>query len=167
MLAVRGRHFGHETHRWQMEQLHEICAAANEPILMPTPFWVVNLNDPEHEEWATNAWLNLINQGGEGMVVKPMTYITRIGEGKLVQPALKVRGPEYLRIIYSAEYTLPHNRERLRKRAVGGKRSLAIREFTLGIEGLERFLRNEPLRRVHQCAFGVLALESEPIDPRL
>ena len=38
---------------------------------------------------------------------------------------------------------------------------------TLGIEGLERFVRKEPLRRVHECVFGVLALESEPVDPRL
>jgi protein phosphatase len=47
------------------------------------------------------------------------------------------------------------------------KRSLALKEFALGVEGLERFVRNEPLRRVHECVFGVLALESEPIDPRL
>ena len=40
-------------------------------------------------------------------------------------------------------------------------------EFALGIEGLERFVRKEPLRRVHECVFGVLALESEPVDPRL
>jgi protein phosphatase len=46
-------------------------------------------------------------------------------------------------------------------------RSLALREFALGIEGLERFVRGEPLRRVHECVFGVLALESEPVDPRL
>jgi MFS family permease len=36
-----------------------------------------------------------------------------------------------------------------------------------GIEVLERFVRHEPLRRVHECSFGVLALESEPVDPRL
>ena len=47
------------------------------------------------------------------------------------------------------------------------KRSLALREFALGIEALERFVRREPLRRVHECVFGVLALESEPVDPRL
>lgn len=41
--------------------------------------------------------------------------------------------------------------------SLGTKRSLAIREFALGVEGLERFVRKEPLRRVHECAFGVLA----------
>jgi protein phosphatase len=44
---------------------------------------------------------------------------------------------------------------------------MAQSEFALGIEALERFIRREPLRRVHECAFGVLAMESEPIDPRL
>ena len=61
----------------------------------------------------------------------------------------------------------PENLERLRSRGLGAKRSLALREFALGMEALERFVRREPLRRVHECVFGVLALESEPVDPRL
>ena len=100
------------------------------------------------------------------MVVKPLDFIARSDRG-LVQPAVKVRGPEYLRIIYGPEYTLPSNLERLRSRGLGHKRSLALREFALGIEALERFIRREPLRRAHECVFGVLALESEPVDPRL
>jgi protein phosphatase len=100
------------------------------------------------------------------MVVKPLTFTAR-GQRALVQPAVKCRGREYLRIIYGPEYTLPENLERLRSRGLSAKRSLALREFALGIEGLERFVRKEPLRRVHECVFGVLALESEPVDPRL
>jgi protein phosphatase len=100
------------------------------------------------------------------MVVKPFDFITR-GPRGLVQPAVKCRGREYLRIIYGPEYALSENLERLRGRGLSTKRSLALREFALGIEGLERFVRKEPLRRVHECVFGVLALESEPVDPRL
>ena len=100
------------------------------------------------------------------MVVKPLDFIVRGSRG-LVQPAVKCRGPEYLRIIYGPEYTVPENLDRLRSRGLGVKRSLALREFALGVEGLERFVRREPLRRVHECVFGVLALESEPVDPRL
>jgi protein phosphatase len=111
-------------------------------------------------------WESLTGAGGEGMVVKPLDYVTR-GTRGLVQPAVKVRGPEYLRIIYGPEYLLPENLERLRGRALGPKRSLAQRELALGLEALERFVRREPLRRVHECVFGVLALESEPVDPRL
>ena len=80
---------------------------------------------------------------------------------------MKCRGREYLRIIYGPEYTAQENLERLRSRGLATKRSLALREFALGVEALERFVRHEPLRRVHECVFGVLALESEPVDPRL
>jgi protein phosphatase len=100
------------------------------------------------------------------MVVKPLAFVAR-GKRGLVQPALKCRGREYLRIIYGPEYTTPENLSRLRSRGLSVKRSLALREFALGIEALERFVRHEPLRRVHECVFGVLALESEPCDPRL
>jgi len=100
------------------------------------------------------------------MVVKPLDFIVR-GPRGLVQPAVKCRGREYLRIIYGPEYTSEPNLDRLRVRGLSTKRSLALREFALGIEALERFVRGEPLRRVHECVFGVLALESEPVDPRL
>jgi protein phosphatase len=100
------------------------------------------------------------------MVIKPLEFIVR-GKHGLVQPAVKCRGPEYLRIIYGPEYDTPENLDRLRSRGLATKRSLALREFALGIEALERFVRHEPLRRVHECVFGVLALESEPVDPRL
>ena len=62
---------------------------------------------------------------------------------------------------------LPENLKQLKKRNLGKKRSMALREFALGVESLERFVKNEPLRRVHECVFGVLALESEGVDPRL
>jgi protein phosphatase len=100
------------------------------------------------------------------MVVKPLDFVANGPKGK-VQPALKCRGREYLRIIYGPEYTADDQLPDLRKRSVSGKRSLAAREFSLGIEALERFVAREPLRRVHECVFGVLALESEPVDPRL
>ena len=100
------------------------------------------------------------------MVIKPFHFIEKGSKG-LMQPAIKCRGREYLRIIYGPEYTAPEHLTRLRSRGLAGKRSLALREFALGIESLERFVRQEPLYRVHECVFGVLALESEPIDPRL
>jgi protein phosphatase len=104
--------------------------------------------------------------GGRGMVVKPLGFIHK-GRRGLSQPAVNCRGREYLQIIYGPDYTSDENLGRLRSRGLGRKRSLALGEFALGIEGLERFVRGEPLRRVHECVFGVLALESEPVDPRL
>jgi hypothetical protein len=111
-------------------------------------------------------WEALTAEGGEGMVVKPFANLHRGPKG-LSQPGIKVRGREYLRIIYGPEYTEPHNLERLRDRNLGHKRSMALREYALGLEALERFVAGEPLWRVHQPVFGVLAMESEPVDPRL
>ena len=135
-------------------------------VLLATRHLVVDVTDPESEAAGVRWWEELTAEGGEGMVVKPLDWIVRGAKG-LVQPAVKCRGPEYLRIIYGPEYDRPEHLERLRSRGLGGKRSLALREFAMGIESLERFVRHEPLRRVHECVFGVLALESEPVDPRL
>jgi protein phosphatase len=79
----------------------------------------------------------------------------------LIQPALKVRGQEYLRIIYGPEYDLPDNLVRLRERGLGAKRANALREFALGHEALTRFVARAPLRKTHECVFAILALESE------
>ena len=135
-------------------------------MFVATPYKLVDLSSQSSEDEATAWWSNLTGRGGEGMVVKPLEFISR-GKRGLVQPAVKCRGKVYLRIIYGPEYDAPEHLARLRSRGLGAKRSLALREFALGVEALERFVRREPLRRVHECVFGVLALESEPVDPRL
>jgi protein phosphatase len=152
-------------HVWHMNTISSLVRA-DDGLLMRTPYHVVDLGDPGSEAMATGWWKGLTESGGEGAVVKPLAFVATNPRG-LVQPAVKCRGREYLRIIYGPEYTLPGHLERLRERGLSGKRSLALREFALGVEGLERFVQREPLRRVHECVFGVLALESEPVDPRL
>jgi protein phosphatase len=166
LLATEGVVHADRSHEWHMEQASRICAADDSGVLFATSHRVVDLTDSESEAAATAGWEELTGRGGEGMVVKPLEF-TAQGRRGLVQPAVKVRGREYLRIIYGPEYTLPDQLERLRRRGLSAKRSLALREFALGIEALERFVRRDPLRRVHECVFGVLALESEPVDPRL
>jgi protein phosphatase len=164
LLASAGEVHVDKDHLWHMQTLTELCAA--DPLLQATTYTVVDTTDEDSHQAGCAWWTELTERGGEGMVVKPLEYIVR-GRRGLVQPALKTRGREYLRIIYGPAYTEPANLERLRERGLGPKRSLALREFSLGIEALERFVRGEPLRRVHECVFGVLALESEPVDPRL
>ncbi len=165
VLASEGAVHLDRDHVWHMSTIETLCAAQPD-LMVATPYRQVALADQTSVEQAVDWWLQLTGQGGEGMVVKPLDFIVR-GKKGLVQPALKCRGSEYLRIIYGPEYTLPEHIERLRQRGVGRKRSLAIREFALGVEALERFVAGEPLYRVHECVFGVLALESEPTDPRL
>ncbi|MEV7025389.1 polynucleotide kinase-phosphatase [Kitasatospora sp. NPDC093558] len=140
------------------------------PLLHRTGRLVVDTADEASVAAGVAWWEELTGAGGEGMVVKPLDSLVRAqrGEGRpggLVQPGVKVRGREYLRIIYGPDYT--EHLDRLRERALGHKRSLALREYALGLEALDRLAAGEPLWRVHEAVFAVLALESEPVDPRL
>jgi len=142
------------------------AAAAGPGLISATRRVEADTSDPASAAAATRWWEELTAAGGEGMVVKPAANLTR-GPSGLVQPGLKVRGREYLRLIYGPDYTEPANLARLRQRGLSHKRSLALREYALGLEALDRVARGEPLWRVHECVFAVLALESEPVDPRL
>jgi len=153
-----------KSHLWHMETIKKYCV--DDSLFIATDYIVVDTNNIKSIEKGINWWLELTKSGGEGMVVKPFEFVAKNGT-KLIQPAVKCRGKEYLRIIYGPEYTLPQHLNRLKQRGLNKKRSLALREFSLGLEGLKRFTENAPLYKVHQCAFAVLALESEPVDPRL
>lgn len=166
ILATEGAVHSDKTHLWHMAQIARIVQAQPGQTLMATTHHLVELGDRAQETAVINWWQQLTENGGEGMVIKPINFIMR-GQRGLIQPAIKCRGRNYLRLIYGPEYTWPDNLDRLRQRNVSRKRFLALREFALGLEALARFGRREPLRRVHECVFGVLALESEPVDPRL
>lgn len=162
LLATEGKVHTDKSHDWHMQMLARLAGG----IILATPFRVIDVTSPVSEAEGVRWWEELTGRGGEGMVVKPLDFIAKNRRG-LIQPAVKCRGREYLRIIYGPEYTANENLDRLRARGLSTKRSLALREFALGVESLERFVRKEPLRRVHEAVFGVLALESEPVDPRL
>jgi protein phosphatase len=165
VLAAGGATYHERPHAWHLE-IADRLAAADPEFVTPTRRMYADTTDPDSVTLATRWWSDLTAAGIEGMVVKPAANLSR-GRKGLVQPGLKVRGREYLRIIYGPDYTEPANLERLRARGLGHKRSLALREYALGLEALDRLARGEPLWRVHECVFAVLALESEPVDPRL
>lgn len=165
LLACEGKVFSNEKHVWHMEEIRKYCTGVD-PLFMATEYICVDTTDETSVNAGVDWWLKLTGSGGEGMVVKPETFIAR-RQTEVLQPAVKCRGPEYLRIIYGPEYLMPEHLTRLKKRSLSRKRSLAIREFALGMESLTRFVNKEPLYRVHECVFGVLAFESEPVDPRL
>ena len=166
LLATEGMVYFNKDHLWHMEMLSKLCPNSEDNLLLATSYGVVDLSDGTSQTEAVRRWEELTGQGSEGTVIKPLDLIVQ-GKRGLVQPAVKCRGREYLRIIYGPEYTVPQNLKRLRTRGLSHKRSLALREFALGVEALERFVRREPLSRVHECVFGILALESEAVDPRL
>jgi protein phosphatase len=165
LLASEGKVHLDRDYLWHMSIARRLADAAGS-LLLATDHLLVDLTTPDEVQAACQWWESYIASGGEGMVIKPLEFVAQ-GRRGMAQPAVKCRGREYLRIIYGPQYTEPQNLDRLRQRGLGRKRSLATREFALGIEALERFVRREPLRRVHECVFGVLALESEPVDPRL
>lgn len=165
VLASEGNVGLAREHRWHLELIGRL-AAADPALIRATRHCFVDLSDEASVAAAVTWWEQLTAEGGEGMVLKPVSGLARGARG-LLQPAVKCRGREYLRIIYGPEYTEPENLQRLRVRGVRRKQSLALREFALGIEALYRFVEHEPLYRVHECVFGVLALESEPVDARL
>ncbi|MDR6979961.1 protein phosphatase [Streptomyces sp. 3330] len=167
ILAVQGRSLAGLPHDEQLSLLDRLVEHDNTGLLQTTRRLYVDTADPESVRAGVDWWLEMTGRGGEGMVVKPLGALVRSGEGRLVQPGIKCRGREYLRIIYGPEYTRPDNLTRLRGRFLNHKRSLAIREYALGLEALARLAEGEPLWRVHEAVFGVLALESEPVDPRL
>lgn len=165
VLAAESAVFMDRPHDWHMGVARRL--AGSDPIFHPTGWRRFNASDPsacaEIIEW----WATHTGAGGEGFVFKPYGFLATSKSDRLIQPAMKVRGRDYLRLIYGPDYDLPENIERLRNRGLGRKFSLAEREFMLGFEGLSRFVDREPLARTHECVLGVLALESEPVDPRL
>ncbi|MCX5252651.1 polynucleotide kinase-phosphatase [Streptomyces canus] len=167
ILAVQGRSLAALPHDEQLALLDRLVEHDGTGLLQTTRRLYVDTGEPESVRAGVDWWLEMTGRGGEGMVVKPLGAVVRSPEGRLVQPGIKCRGREYLRIIYGPEYTRPENLDRLRKRFLNHKRSLAIREYALGLEALDRLAEGEPLWRVHEAVFGVLALESEPVDPRL
>ncbi|MGW4249349.1 polynucleotide kinase-phosphatase, partial [Nocardia sp. NPDC004722] len=169
LLAASGANLAGRDHNWHLAQIDRLVTADPE-FFTATDRRVVDLASPEAEAEATAWWTALTAAGGEGMVVKPLgSLVTGSGtrSGRPVQPGVKCRGPEYLRIIYGPEYLRPDQLQRLRSRNLGGKRSMALREYALGLEALDRFVTREPLWRVHEAVFAILALETEPVDPRL
>lgn len=165
ILATEGQVHTDKSHQWHMQEIAHFCKP-DPQLLCITPYKIIDTTSEASIQQAIDWWHSLTQKGGEGMVVKPMQFVAH-GQKGLLQPAIKSRGSEYLRIIYGPEYDRDVHLERLKKRGLGRKRNMALKEFALGIEALERFVNKEPLRRIHECVFGVLAMETEEVDPRL
>ncbi|GGF37486.1 polynucleotide kinase-phosphatase [Williamsia phyllosphaerae] len=165
LLAADGVTFENRDHEWHLAVADRLVDADPE-LFRTTRRCIVETADETSRMAGADWWIALTGDGGEGMVVKPLANLVRGPKG-LNQPGLKVRGREYLRIIYGADYTDQESLTRLKQRNLGQKRSMALREYALGLESLRRSVSGEPVWRIHQCVFGILAMESEPVDPRL
>lgn len=166
LLATEGALQTDKDHLWHMETLGQLVDADKTPTLMKTTYRVVQLNDQAQCDALCQWWEELTEAGEEGLVIKPRDFVTHQND-RLIQPAIKCRGQNYLRLIYGPEYALPDNLKRLRQRGLSRKRGNALREFALGLDGLHQFVHHGPMRQAHAYIFAILALESDPIDPRL
>ncbi|PJN91115.1 polynucleotide kinase-phosphatase [Bacillus sp. mrc49] len=162
VLAHSDQAFFDKPHTWHMERNREFAKCSS--LFVETEYKLIT--DEASEEEVIKWWEDITSEGHEGIVIKPEFFMAR-NKGKLLQPAIKVRGRKYLNIIYGMDYLLPANLERLKNRNTGKKQKLALREFSLGIEGIQRYVKGESIERVHECVLGTLAMESDPVDPRL
>jgi protein phosphatase len=165
ILATEGKVWNTENHLRHLDVIKKYMTGGD-PLFIATGCKDIDLSDPVSRDAGIAWWEELTGSGGEGMVVKPLDFIARHGND-IAQPAVKCRGREYLRIIYGPEYTLDIHLERLKKRSVRKKQRLAVAEFALGMEALERFTAGQPLYRIHECVSAILAMENEEVDPRL
>lgn len=162
VLAHSNVSFFHKPHTWHMEMNKEF--AKDSSLFVTTEYKTIS--DAASELEVITWWEEMTKEGHEGIVIKPEFYIPT-SRGRLIQPAIKVRGRKYLHIIYGMDYLSPANLERLKKRNTGKKQKLALKEFALGIDGIKRFVNGDSIERVHECVLATLAMESDPVDPRL
>ena len=176
VLAAEREVLARRPHRWHLEQIDALVD--HEPgTLRRTDRRFVNLGDDTPVQEATNWWHALTDDGHEGVVVKPSEPIVTSGRGLVlplesepIDPRREVPGPG-----------VPARHLRSRVSGTGQSQAAAaavarpqvvigptrVRSRNRGPRAEDRFVANEHLARVHECVFGVLALESEPIDPRL
>jgi PNKP adenylyltransferase domain, ligase domain len=102
VLATEGTVHVDKTHQWHLDTIGRIVTAASTPCLQMTAYRILDLTDVAGEAAILAWWEEVTAQGGEGIVVKPLDVIARRRRG-LVQPAMKCRGREYLRLIYGPE----------------------------------------------------------------
>jgi polynucleotide kinase-phosphatase len=162
VLSHSNQTFFDHPHTWHMEMNRQFARISS--LFMETEYKIIT--DEASEEEVIHWWKDITSEGHEGIVIKPEFFIAR-NKGKLLQPAIKVRGRKYLNIIYGMDYLLPNNLERLKNRNTGKKQKLALKEFSLGVEGIKRYKNGESIERVHECVLATLAMESDPVDPRL
>jgi len=162
VLAHSNQTFFDQPHTWHMDMNQQFASQSS--LFVKTEFKIITDEASENEviKW----WKEITSEGHEGIVIKPEFYIAK-SKGKLLQPAIKVRGRKYLNIIYGMDYLLPENLARLKNRNTGKKQKLALKEFALGVEGINRYVNEESIERVHECVLATLAMESDPVDPRL
>lgn len=119
-------------------QLDSLCRLSN--VFHPVKFQILNISK---SYMATTFWHRVAEEGGEGIVVKPLHPTAFLPSGRYIQPALKCRTKDYLRLIYGINYLEKDNFEFLRHRRTADKRRLAMQQFELSQKILYSFINRD------------------------
>lgn len=124
-----------------------------------SPYFIVEIGDALDEKIAKDFFNNLtVENGMEGVVIKP----TDGGDHNI--PYMKVRSPEYLRLVYGYDY--PDRLEKLcKQKRISGKLNLSIEEAKLG----HRMLTAKTPDEIKDLAVQMIGKikQEQGLDPRL
>jgi hypothetical protein len=137
-------------------------------IFRPVEWQEVDLFDEQSKLNCIKNWEVYCSSGGEGFVFKPpMQYYSSAGYP--IQSMVKVRGREYLRIIYGIDYLEPEYLDKLKQRSIKKKRIQAIQETEMAKLILKTFIEKEyNLRYKFIAAFlGVENVNFRNVDKTL
>jgi hypothetical protein len=165
ILATENRTYCDRNHVWHMDVLAGI-SRRSDGVMIVTPFQSVDLYKDEACLNATAWWKRITEQLEEGVVIKPMAVISTGRRGGTVQPGVKCRGREHLRLVYGPEYDRNEYLEALRERSAFSHRRQkhrgVLRQFALSLEAVKRFVQSESVDRIQECVVGIAALERSP-----
>jgi len=130
-------------------------------------YMLVNLNSDEEKKNAVKQWEKYCCEGGEGWVIKvtPTQFIDS-PTGQLILPMVKVRGIDYLRLVYGIDYLEPKYFDYVKKRDVAPKRLLSRLHFEIADNILKCYLQNLTHQQMKYSA-AFFGLDSSNINATL
>ena len=167
LLAHEKKTFFDKPHEWHLNHFNEIIDLKENDLFIKTPYVIVNLDSEDSKKKAIDFWLDITSKGYEGVMFKSETFVEKNADGKTILPMMKVRGKDYLRIIYGINYNDKKYLDKLRYRNVSKKRFLHYTEMSLSIESIKLFSNGEPFNKWHDYIFASICLGNMATDHRL
>lgn len=167
LLAHEGKTYFDKTHEWHLNHFNELIDIPSNDLFEKTPYVLVDLDDEDSIKKAVDFWLDVTAKGYEGVMFKTETFIEKNDEGETILPMMKVRGKDYLRIIYGINYNDDKYIHQLRYRNVSKKRFLHYKQTALAVESVKLFANGESFDKWHDYVFANLCLGNVVTDHRL
>lgn len=167
VLAHKNKTFFDKKHEWHLNHFNELINMKENDLFVETPYIIVDLESEESMSKAIKFWLDVTTKGYEGVMFKTETFIETNDNGDTILPMMKVRGKDYLRIIYGINYDDKKYLDKLKNRSVSKKRFLHYKQTALAIESVKLFANGESLEKWHDYVFAGICLGNMVTDHRL